>query len=350
MPVHFKKSKFGSFIRKMRRWGFSVITKRRSKSSVTSTSSERRQSTVMEFSSEHFLRDQPDLCKMMKDERHVKKHFSFLDPHMKKASVGGENGNMGSSFGVGYHSPPSSSNMNVANYQTASQQQLSTNDGGFNATMNNGYPHIQTYDNSMSQMISPLQHQQQSFHNATPMMNLMMSQPPPTPLQHPPYGYGAPSSVPHQAPGGDGFGPSSPSFKYPPAPGGCPPYPHQQDHHQQQQTMGMQQNPQQQMMHQYHPQQQQQQQMMMQQNQQQQLQQQMMQKNQQFSPPPTKDAVSSRRELATDFAAFIPIDGCSNAKASTVSNSTAVLLSSSEESTELLPNNKTDLLTRWTHS
>eukprot|EP00984_Skeletonema_dohrnii_P003399 scaffold1145_cov77-Skeletonema_dohrnii-CCMP3373.AAC.2 len=113
IPTHFKQSKFGSFIRKMRRWGFSVITKKRS-TSRTSTSSERGQIAVMEFSSEHFLRDQPEMCLLMKDERHVKTQFSFLDRTVRKAHNGvGENPD-----GVCVHSPRTSSSKSKSQQQS----------------------------------------------------------------------------------------------------------------------------------------------------------------------------------------------------------------------------------------
>eukprot|EP00985_Skeletonema_marinoi_P001588 scaffold637_cov173-Skeletonema_marinoi.AAC.7 len=291
VPTHFKQSKFGSFIRKMRRWGFSVITKKHS-TSRTSTSSERGQSAVMEFSSEHFLRDQPELCLLMKDERHVKTQFSFLDRTVRKANGRGQDVKQGSSVGVCVHSPRTSSNANSAENKSESQQ-LSAGVGGLNTTMNSCYPRNHAHANSVPPMITPHQ-QQESVHNAVPMMNMMM---PPLP-QFPPYGYGAPP-LPPQAPG-LGFGPSSPPFQPPSAPNIYSPYPYQQ-------------------------------------------QQPLEQQNQQQRTPPQADcenlsAKSSKRVLATDFAASATPNGCSDPAASTASGTAAVLLTSSEESTtELLP-------------
>ncbi|KAK1734165.1 heat shock factor family protein [Skeletonema marinoi] len=363
IPTHFKQSKFGSFIRKMRRWGFSVITKKRS-TSRTSTSSERGQIAVMEFSSEHFLRDQPELCLLMKDERHVKTQFSFLDRTVRKAHNGvGEN-------------PDGVCVMKTSKNKSKSQKQskessFSSKDvgcagaGDLNATINHGYPHNYAHANSMSPMITPHQHQQ-SFHSAMPMVNMMMPPPPPPPHQYPPYGYGPPP-LPPQAPG-LGFGPSSPPFQSPSAPNGYPPYPYQQQQvmqqyqqqqpqmtllspqqpqmmqpHLQQQQQMMQPYPQQpQQTVQQYQQQHQQQHQYQQQYQPQQQQQQIMQQNQQCPPPPTDDlnltTVSSKRGLVTNFAASTTLNGCSDPTASSASGSAAVQLSSSEESTELLPN------------
>eukprot|EP00986_Skeletonema_menzelii_P010994 scaffold5514_cov139-Skeletonema_menzelii.AAC.3 len=295
VPLYFKKSKFGSFIRKMRRWGFSAITKK----------SDRGHCTVIEFSSEHFLRDRPDLCKMMKDERHVKKQFSFLDPNMR--NMNHENIHQGSSVGVHALYSQTRSNMNSANYQTTESHQL------------------QGVDNSISPMISP---NQQSFHNPQmQMMNMMMPTHhiPPQQLNYPPYGYGAPPPPPQ---GGVGFGSQSPPFQYP-APDGYPSYPPAEVNQQQHQQM-MQQNTQQQ---QQQLQQQQNQYLMMQQN------------NQQCSPsvaPADLTPKSSKREVSKQSAPT----GFANANTSTAiarSGGVAVLTSSSEESTALLRNTKLDL-------
>jgi hypothetical protein len=305
IPVYFKKSKFGSFIRRMRRWGFSVITKKRSLS-TSSTSSERGQITVVEFSSEHFLRDQPDLCLLMKDERQVKKKkINFLDRNIRKIDGGLESNNQGSSVGVCVPHPSSSSlsNMNTAKNQPESHHQLKVPsvDGGFNSAVNDAYPHNYSQENSMTSMISPNMH---SFHSAMPMTNMMSPHPPQLP--YPPYGYGAP--------------PPPPGLDFGPVPDGFPPYPHQQ--------------------------QQQQQQHMMQRNQQQNLQQQyyqIMQQNQQYPPPAyavNRAAVSGKKEATTDAAASATPNGNADAKASTASINAALLSSSSEETTELdlLPN------------
>jgi len=286
VPAHFKKSKFGSFIRKMRRWGFSAITKK------CTPPSEEGPDTVVEFSSEHFLRDQPDLCLLMKDERHVKKQFSFLDRTVR--NVNHENINQGSSVGLNAHYSP-----NAANYHSDSQRS--------------------GVDNSIPPMISPNQ-QRQSFHNAMPMMNTMMPPPPPSQLNYPPYGYGAPQ------PPRLGYGPTSPSFQYP-APDGYPPYP-QQQHHQ----MMSQNSQQQKMMQQYQQQEHQ--------EQHQQQRQKMMQLHQEFTSPsadPNLAAVAgSKRKAATSNTET----RVSTAKGS---GSAAVLTSSSEESAELLPNTKVDV-------
>ena len=81
MPMHFQNSKFDSFIRRMRRWGFRVKNKKPRQSSFES-----RLSDAMEFSSEYFIRDRPDLWPMMKDERMNTKQFEFLDHVTTKTS------------------------------------------------------------------------------------------------------------------------------------------------------------------------------------------------------------------------------------------------------------------------
>ena len=291
VPAHFKKSKFGSFIRKMRRWGFSAITKK------CTSPSEEGPDTVVEFSSEHFLRDQPDLCLLMKDERHVKKQFSFLDHTVRNVNHH-ENINQGSTDGLNAHYSP-----NAANCHSESQRS--------------------GVDNSIPPMISPNQ-QRQSFHSAMPMMNTMMPPPPPSQLNYPPYGYGAP----HPPRLGYG-GPSSPSFQYP-APDGYPPYP-QQQHHQM-----MPQNSQQQKRMQQYQQQEHQEQL--------QQQRQRMMLNQEFTSPsadPNLAAVTGKRKAATSITrSEFTETRVSTAKAS---GSAAVLTSSSEESAELLPNTKVDV-------
>eukprot|EP00985_Skeletonema_marinoi_P001584 scaffold637_cov173-Skeletonema_marinoi.AAC.3 len=256
MPVHFQHSQFDSFTRRMRRWGFRVANHR----SPSSTSPEQGQSTAMEFSSENFLRDQPELCLLMKDERQAKRKFQFLDRNVREAD--GVDSNLGPAVGVVHypstpasrsvhvkpsskkrrpitvHYPPSLSNMNIGNNPSQSQLQselTSTADGRFNAVMNHGYLHNYSQQTSIPSMISP---HQQSFHNAMPMMNMMMP-PPSQQLNYPTYGYGAPPQAP-----GLGFGPTPPVFQYPtpdgyqqyPAPDGYQPYLHEQ---QQQHIMSM---------------------------------------------------------------------------------------------------------------
>jgi len=202
----------------------------------------------MEFSSENFLRDQPELCLLMKDERQAKRKFQFLDRNVREAD--GVDSNLGPAVGVVHypstpasrsvhvkpsskkrrpitvHYPPSLSNMNIGNNPSQSQLQselTSTADGRFNAVMNHGYLHNYSQQTSIPSMISP---HQQSFHNAMPMMNMMMP-PPPQQLNYPTYGYGAPPQAP-----GLGFGPTPPVFQYP-TPDGYQPYLHL--HEQQQQ-------------------------------------------------------------------------------------------------------------------
>jgi len=254
MHAHFQHSQWGSFTRRMRRWGFRAANQRSSKPSTAST---KGQSNVMEFSSENFLRDQPDLCLLMKDERQVKKKFTFLDRNVRRVGGGAEHGTQGSSAGVSVPHPPSSSRggivmpssenkpggsmtpppakklplpvryryppsstTNTAKNQPDSQLKVresstvlkSTGDDDLNVDMDVGFP--QNYETSVLPMISSNVH---SF--LMPMMNTMPAQLPT--FNYPPYGYGAPP------PQGPGFWPVSPAFQYPYAPYGYPP-PYQQ--------------------------------------------------------------------------------------------------------------------------
>jgi len=318
MPAHFKKSKLGSFIRRMRRWGFSTRTKKH----PVSTSGQI--TTVVEFSSEHFLRDQPDLCLLMKDERQMKKKFAFLDRNVRKVGLENnstdDNEDEGSSVGVCFHYPPSSSKIRIAKNQPSSSMMLKSTDtghGDLHVDMKDGYdPQNYSQENSMPSKISPNLH---SFHSAMPMVHNMMS-PYPPPLHYPPYGYDAPPPPPPSF--GLDFGPTSPAptFQYP-APDGYPPYQQQQQQQQQQHQM-MQRN------HHHHQQQQYYQ---------------MMQQNQQY-PPPHMDQVtlcyvSGKKEAANDAATSTTPNGDEDVKASTArasaSASAAFLSSSSEETTEM---------------
>lgn len=173
MPAHFfHQSTFDSFTRMMRRWGFRVGKQR----SSPSTSSERGQSTAMEFSCEHFIRDQPDLCLLMKDERvGTNKQFTCLDRAVK---VDGSVENRNQASRVCVHNPPSSGG------------------GIIIPCPEDMEPHPDQYPPSSSYMIPP--------HHP--------------PLHYSPYGYGA-------SPVGLGFGPTSHATQY--APYGYPPYPQQ---------------------------------------------------------------------------------------------------------------------------
>eukprot|EP00984_Skeletonema_dohrnii_P036583 scaffold37704_cov189-Skeletonema_dohrnii-CCMP3373.AAC.1 len=222
MPAHFQQAKFDSFTRRMRRWGFRVLKQR----SLSSTSSERGQSTSIEFSSEKFIRDQPDLSLLMKDERIVSKQFTFLDRNVRKADGVEQNSHQRSTLGVCVHYPPSSrggtiipssgvkqpilvhyppsssSSMNTAQKQPEFQQSempyampKSNLDGGMNMTMSYGYPH----NYSQEQQVTT------NLHPSMPMpMNMTIPISPPRPYHgQDPYGYGAP------APQGFGFEPAS---------------------------------------------------------------------------------------------------------------------------------------------
>lgn len=266
MPVHFKHSQFGSFTRRMRRWGFRVSKKLSSQSSSLSV----RKGNVMEFSSKNFLRDQPELSLLMKDERQAKKKFKSLGPNDVKKADGMENIQMTSLGVCVHHHPPSSSSStrggdanpssesqlsmpenNSPSYSTKmsaehdvlepqQQQQLSeistmmksTGDEGLNmANIHDGllynYPQESTFP---STMITPHKHSNQ---DVAPMMNNMTMPPhlPPLqpPFQYPPSGYGDSSE-------GHDIGQALPTFRYP-APFGYPPYQQQQPQQQSQQPL-----------------------------------------------------------------------------------------------------------------
>ena len=219
MPAHFQQAKFDSFTRRMRRWGFRVVKQR----SLSSTSSERRQSTSIEFSSEKFIRDQPDLSLLMKDERIVSKQFNFLDrSNVRKVDgVVEQNSHQRPTLGVCVHYPPSSrggtmipssgvkqpipvhyppsSSMNTAQKQPEFQQSEMTPtmpksnlDGGMNMTMSYGYPHNYSQEQQVTTNLHPFP------------INMTIPISPPRPYHgQDPYGYGAP------APQGFGFEPAS---------------------------------------------------------------------------------------------------------------------------------------------
>ena len=311
IPKHFRKSKFGSFIRKMRRWGFSVITLKRSTSN-TSTSSERGRISVIEFSNEHFLRDKPDQCSLMKDERHVKKQFSFMD---SVRTIHRQNSVEGSSIEPGIHNfRPSlfATNMHPMNHQ-AGPNQYSRGD-------------------NLMPPVAPMT-------NFNMMQSPNMMQPPTLPPPYPqyqPYGYGTPlSPFPH--PQGQQFGSNHCPHQHL-SPGGYPPYYYSQQYHQHQ------------MMQQNHPQQQLN--PMMMKPDQMQGHHQMMQQNQYYSSPPrvhyTNHYSSPPRVHYTNqndaFGTRRGVDIGASDVALTNNVNKAVVSSGSEESSEtILANNRTGL-------
>lgn len=201
MPAHFQQSKFDSFTRRMRRWGFRCVKQR----SPSFASLEPTQSNAMEFSCENFRRDQPELSLLMKDERLATKQFTFLDRNIRKSDSALEDSNPAgvvhyppSQGGImippseikqpsTVHYPPSSANMNTAAQKPEFQQgEVPSNnmESRLNMEMNYGYPH----NYSQEQFATNLH----PYHPAMPMIS---------PAR--PYGYGPP------APQGFGFGPSS---------------------------------------------------------------------------------------------------------------------------------------------
>lgn len=204
MPAHFQQSKFDSFIRRMRRWGFRGV-KQRSSSFV---SLQPTQSNAMEFSCEYFRRDQPELSLLMKDERLGSKQFTFLDRNIKKKDSSLEDNNPAgvihyppSRGGIiippseikqphPVHYPPSSANMNTAQKPEYQQTELlptmltNNMDSRLNMDVNYGYPH-----NYSQEQYATNQH---PYHPAMSMIS---------PAR--PYGYGPPASQ------GFGFGSTS---------------------------------------------------------------------------------------------------------------------------------------------
>jgi hypothetical protein len=88
MPVHYKHSKFESWARRMRRWGFAGGTTKKIVTTLPPVSSDEtdasndgdgkpvpleKQVTKMEFTNELFTRDRPELVALMMDERKAKK-------------------------------------------------------------------------------------------------------------------------------------------------------------------------------------------------------------------------------------------------------------------------------------
>ncbi|KAL7448889.1 hypothetical protein ACHAWC_001006, partial [Mediolabrus comicus] len=81
MPVHYKHSKFESWTRRMRRWGFAGGTTKKRWAVETDASNDvdgkpvplEKEITIMEFTNELFTRDRPELVALMMDERKAKK-------------------------------------------------------------------------------------------------------------------------------------------------------------------------------------------------------------------------------------------------------------------------------------
>ena len=227
LPLHFKQSKFGSFIRRMRRWGFSVLKQRFLSSSSKLSKTKKAESNVMEFSSEHFIRDQPDLCLLMKDERQVKKRkFSFLERSNVRnvdPTNAEESGNQaqegGVSFdGVDIESLPLSPPRGGAKMSAVASEQSDPYYSPLSSVARNDghYPtHPQEYAMSPSHF---------SIHPSMPTMN-MMSPIPMAPSPH--YNY------PPTHPPGVGFSPGAFPYQYPPPhPYGYPSFPIEQQYQQ----------------------------------------------------------------------------------------------------------------------
>ena len=270
MPVHFRHSQFSSFTRRMRRWGFRVTKKL----SAASSSSVHREGNAMEFSSRNFLRDRPELCSLMKDERQAKKKFKFLDSTLKTAD--GMEYNQGSSTGVA-HYPTSPSRISAKNPSLESMPPLSihqptsfaphtntktntntntntaqshlepnqlqqsgalssanlksTGDADLNVASNyGGHLHNYPQEIQLPPMITP--NKRSTQHGTVPTMNNMMPPPPlpsmQPPFQYPPYSYNS-SSVGQIGQIGQA-GQASPGFLYPP-PYGYQPYQQHLQHH-----------------------------------------------------------------------------------------------------------------------
>ena len=267
MPVHFRHSQFNSFTRRLRRWGFSVIR-------LGSSPSEHGESSVLEFSSKNFLRDRPELCSLMKDERQGKKKFKLKgsntpsgvahnppspsskggnanplfestqplpvyhpphNPPTPLSKIGNANPSFESTHSLPIHYPPPPSialNSNTTQNQLEMNQlqqsgallpanMKSTGNVDFRsvAANNDGYLHNYQQERPMPSMITP------NKHAAVSAMNNMM---PPPSFQYPPPPYGQnASSV------GLGQGQGSPAFRYPPPYGYSPHQPEQEQQKQQ---------------------------------------------------------------------------------------------------------------------
>ncbi len=102
MPVHYKHSKFESWARRMRRWGFAggttkkIVTLPPSTVETDAASNDgdgnpvllEKQVTKMEFTNELFTRDSPELVALMMDERKAKKQV--VVQRLYNSKVGGD--------------------------------------------------------------------------------------------------------------------------------------------------------------------------------------------------------------------------------------------------------------------
>ena len=102
MPVHYKESKFESWARRMRRWGFAggttkkIVTLPPSADETDAASNDgdgkpvplEKQVTKMEFTNELFTRDRPELVALMMDERKAKKQV--VVQRLYNSKVGGD--------------------------------------------------------------------------------------------------------------------------------------------------------------------------------------------------------------------------------------------------------------------
>lgn len=103
MPVHYKHSKFDSWARRMRRWGFAGGTTKKTvifpppSAAETDASNDgdgkqsvllEKQVTKMEFTNELFTRDRPELVALMMDERKAKKQVVVQT--LYNSQVGGD--------------------------------------------------------------------------------------------------------------------------------------------------------------------------------------------------------------------------------------------------------------------
>jgi hypothetical protein len=96
MPVHYKHSKFESWARRMRRWGFAGSTTKKRWAAETDASNDgdgkpvplEKEITKMEFTNELFTRDRPELVALMMDERKAKKQV--VVQRLYNSKVGGD--------------------------------------------------------------------------------------------------------------------------------------------------------------------------------------------------------------------------------------------------------------------
>lgn len=119
MSVHFQNAKFDSFTRRMRRWGFHRVE-----------SPDQRDKGIYIFACKLFRRDKPELCKIMCDDRQLKKKNSqsaslvLPNVHRRFDEGMGVVGGAGGIVGAPFVAQKEGSQLNTMDPNTMAQQDM----------------------------------------------------------------------------------------------------------------------------------------------------------------------------------------------------------------------------------